>query len=70
MPKSTKKRTAAKNLPRPKQELTAKSAKKVKGGIDAQSTDSTLGTITQKVKTGGTITKGSWTLGGVSGGLQ
>ena len=33
MPKNAKKRTSIKGLSRPKQELTAKSAKKVKGGM-------------------------------------
>lgn len=35
MPKNTKKRTKVKELPRPKQELTAKAAKNVKGGFVA-----------------------------------
>ena len=33
MPKNAKKRTSIKGLSRPKQELTAKGAKKVKGGV-------------------------------------
>ena len=33
MAKNTKKRTQVKNLPQPEQELTAKAAKKVKGGL-------------------------------------
>ena len=52
MPENAKKRTSLKGLSRPKQELTTKSAKKVKGGVlplsasteTATSTDSRLGT--------------------------
>ena len=41
MPKNTKKRTKVKDLPRPKQELSAKSARKVKGGVENPTTVTT-----------------------------
>ena len=43
MPKNTKKRTKVKDLPRAKQELTAKAAKKVKGGLLPAVQPSSLG---------------------------
>jgi len=57
MPKNTKKRTKVKDLPRPNQDLTAKAAKKVKGGLLPAVQPSSLGTIAQKVKIG---VKGTW----------
>ncbi|MGI9167629.1 MAG: hypothetical protein ACR2G5_14835 [Pyrinomonadaceae bacterium] len=51
MPKNTKKRTKVKDLPRSKQELSAKSAKKVKGGQG-----STPAATAKKAKIEGTLT--------------
>ena len=73
MPKNTKKRTKVKGLPRPEQELNAKAAKKVKGGLLTAvqpSQGTSLSATVQKVKTGGGSVKGSWTLGQLDGGLQ
>lgn len=72
MPKNTKKRTKVKDLPRSKQELTAKAAKKVKGGaVDAFVENPTrLNQTAQKVKIAGAGTKGSWDMGQLPGGLQ
>ena len=62
MPKNTK-RTKVKDLPRAKKELTTKAAKKVKGG------QGTLVAPVTRIKIGG-ITKGSYDLGQLPGGLQ
>ena len=69
MPKNTKKRTKVKGLPRPEQELTAKGAKKVKGGLLTATQPTSLSTTVQKVKTEGSV-KGSYDLGQIAGGLQ
>lgn len=67
MPKNTKKRTQVKDLARSKQQLTPKAAKKVKGGLLSSTS---LTETAQKVRIGGTGTKGSWDLGSFSDGLQ
>jgi hypothetical protein len=67
MPKNTMKRTKVKDLPRSKQDLNAKAAKKVKGGVENLTT---LSATVQKIKIGGTGTKGSFDLGQLPGGLQ
>ncbi len=57
MPKTTKKRTKVKDLPRSKQELSPKAAKKVKGGLLPAVQPSGLGATAQKVRIG---VKGTW----------
>ena len=72
MPKSTKKRTKVKDLPQARQELTAKAAKRVKGGLlpAVQPQSASLSAAVQKVKKTGSGAKGSWDLGDIPGGLQ
>ena len=55
MPKNAKKRTSIKGLSRPKQELTAKSAKKVKGGMLPLSASKETTTSTESRPGGGIL---------------
>ena len=50
MPKNTNKRTEVKDMPRPRQELTANAAKKVKGGRRAQAVSSNIQPATTNIE--------------------